>query len=69
MLGDQILRQVRGRGVGWDGCRGLETDGAELSIKSSSLSSILKALFISLLSGLSGEEGHGSFPWMLFATR
>lgn len=47
---------------------GLEINEAELSIKSSSLSSV-KALFISLLSGLSGERGLGSFPWLRFGTR
>lgn len=41
---------------------GLGINEAELSINSSSLSS-LKALFISLLSGLSGEGGPGCFPW------
>ena len=53
------------RGVG--GCGGLnvEINEAELSIKSSSLSSV-KALFISLLSGLSSERGQASFPWMPF---
>lgn len=44
---------------------GLEIDEAELSIKSSSLSSV-KALFISLLSGLSAERGLGRLPWTLF---
>lgn len=68
MLGDQTLRQVRRRSVGWGGCGSLEIDEVELSIRSSSLSSV-KALFISLLSGLSGEEDQGSFPWMLFGTR
>lgn len=70
MLGDQTPWQVRRRRRGEGVCvcmygGGLEINEAELSIRSSSLSSV-KALFISLLSGLSGERGQGNFPWAHF---
>lgn len=65
-----MLGKVRRRRAGEGGMDvgSLEIDEAELSIRSSSLSSV-KALFISLLSGTSGEGGFGGFPWTLFGRR
>ena len=46
----------------------LEIYEAQLSIKTSSLSSV-KALFISLLLGLFSEKGLGGFPWIPFGKK